>query len=155
VVREVAISNGLGWSPDRTTFYFIDSLAGELRAFDYDDSTGELGSSRVVATHPIASGGRGLFDGLCVDDEGCVWIALWGGGAVHRYTPDGTLDTVVELPVENPSSCCIDPGGTLYVTSARFLMDPERLPGQPFAGSIFGVDVGVTAAPATLWKALA
>ena len=151
ILPKVGVSNGLGWSPDGRVFYYVDSLAGALRAFDYSDDSGAIANARAIA---VLRPEDGYFDGLCVDDAGCIWVALWDGRCVRRYTPNGELDTVVEVPVDRPTSCCFGPGGLLYITSARYGIPPARLREQPFAGSVFAVSVEATAQPATLWQAV-
>jgi sugar lactone lactonase YvrE len=147
VLDGVTVGNGLGWSPDRREMYYVDSPTQTLRAFTYDDDTGGLGSPRVVATIPAD---EGTPDGLCVDDDGCIWLALWDGSAVSRYTPGGRLDAVVPLPVVRPTSCCFG-GGVLYITSATHGLAKA----EPPAGAVFAVDAGISGPPATPWRALA
>jgi sugar lactone lactonase YvrE len=151
VVADVQLSNGLGWSPAGDVMYFADSLAGTVRAFDYDLDTARPANERVLVELPAE---QGLPDGLAVDDDGCFWLAVWNAGEVHRYTPAGTLDAVVELPVARPTSCCFGPDGTLYITTAWYTLEPAERAAQPFAGAVFAVDVGATAPPATLWEPL-
>jgi sugar lactone lactonase YvrE len=148
-ILAVGVSNGLGWSPDRRTFYYVDSLAQGLRAFDYDECEGTIGNERELVPFPSD---QGYLDGLCVDDDGCIWVAIWDGGRVNRYSPDGTLDSIVEVPVDRPTSCCFGPGGVLYITSARHGLSDEQLDRQPQAGAVFAAEVAATAAPATLWS---
>ena len=85
-------------------------------------------------------------DGMTIDDEGCMWVALWGGSAVHRYAPDGRLDSVVELPCTNVTSCCF--GGSdldeLYITTSSLGLSGEQRAGQPLAGGLFRFRPGVT-----------
>ena len=96
LLEGIGLSNGLGWSADTRTFYFIDTLARSVAGHPYHPDEDHLGPrSEIVAVDPAA----GLPDGMCVDVTGSLWVALYGGGAVHRYTPDGVLDTVVSLPV--------------------------------------------------------
>jgi sugar lactone lactonase YvrE len=102
VLDGVTISNGLGWSPEADVMYFADTATGRVFAFDYDLATGELANRRTFAEIPP---GEGAPDGLCTDAEGAVWLALWGGGAVRRYLPDGTLDRVVEVGTPKVTSC--------------------------------------------------
>jgi sugar lactone lactonase YvrE len=142
----VTISNGLGWIPDHRTMYYIDTPTGRVDVFDYDESTGEVSGRRpfieVEGGHP---------DGMTVDDEGFLWVALWGGGAVRRYDPSGRPAGIVHLPVTNVSSCCFGgPGGTtLFVTTSRQGLSPERKAAEPDAGRIFRVEPGVSGPPAT------
>jgi sugar lactone lactonase YvrE len=152
ILEGVGVSNGLGWSPDRRAFYYVDSPAGALRRFDYDDEAGTIRNERVLVPFPAE---EGFLDGLCVDDEGCVWVAVWDGGCVNRYTPDGSLDAVVDVPVSRPTSCCLGPGGVLYITSAYHGLSTAEIEEQPWAGAVFAVEVGVGAEPATLWMPLA
>lgn len=146
VLANVTISNGLGWSPDRRTMYYIDTPTGHVDAFDYDPATGGVTGRR----HVVRVGG-GHPDGMHVDDEGFLWVALWGGGAVHRYDPSGRLTATVRLPVTNVSSCCF--GGpdrsTLFITTSQQGLSPERRAAEPDAGRVFRVDAGVSGPPAT------
>jgi sugar lactone lactonase YvrE len=134
----IAISNGLGWSPDNRTFYYTDSQAKVIFAYDFDPATGSLSRRRVFAQIPPAAS-EGLPDGLAVDEEGCIWSARWGGWKVVRYRPDGSGDREIPMPVEFPTSCAF--GGPelkdLYITSAWVEVLPERRSEQPQAGDLF------------------
>lgn len=146
------LSNGLGWSPDADLMYFIDSVTQRIDAFEYELAAGEIGARRAfVAINPA----DGLPDGLCVDAEGGVWVALFGGGAVHRYSPTGKLDAIFKFPVTNTT--CPAFGGpdlkTLYVTSTRHRLSREALAAQPLAGSLFQLDPGVRGQPSTAFAA--
>jgi sugar lactone lactonase YvrE len=137
VLPSVTCSNGLAWSPDGTTAYYIDSTTYRIDAFDYD---GELGNRRAFAA---VDADQGMPDGLTVDREGGVWVALWGGSAVRRYGSDGTLDEVLRLPVTQVTACCFG-GATLdelYVTTSR-----QEVPDgeQPEAGSVYRARPGVS-----------
>jgi sugar lactone lactonase YvrE len=147
VVDGIGVSNGIDWSLDAGTMYYVDSHAHGIDAFDFDEQTGALSNRRRVAE--IAPG-DGVPDGLTVDSEGTIWCAIWGGWAVRRYNPDGELLLELTLPVSQVSSCVF--GGrdldTLYVTSARTGLDPAALAREPHAGSLFSVDVGVRGRPA-------
>jgi sugar lactone lactonase YvrE len=139
----LSVSNGLGWSPDGDTLYHVDSPRRRVDVYDYDDTAGAIAGRRAVI--PIAPE-LGLPDGLAVDAEGGVWVALWGGGAVQRYSPEGTVDERIELPATNVTSCCF--GGvdmrTLYVTTAA-----RGAEGEPLAGAVFACRPGVRGLPAT------
>lgn len=136
VLSDVAVSNGTGWSPDGRLMYYIDSPTRRIDVFDYDqDGDGGDGGGRVSNRRPLATveEGAGFPDGLTVDADGCVWVALWDGGAVRRYTPGGELDRVIELPVPRVTACAF--GGAdltdLYVTTARAgLAAPPPLSGS-------------------------
>jgi len=134
LVHGVALSNGLDWSEDRRLFYYADSYAGGVDLFDTDPDTGALSNRRqFVAIED------GLPDGLTLDAEGCVWLAVWGTGELRRFTPSGHLDTVVRLPATQVT--CAAFGGpdlnTLYITTAREnFTEADRLQ-QAHAGDIF------------------
>jgi sugar lactone lactonase YvrE len=133
VLDDVAVSNGTGWSPDGRLMYYIDSPTRRIDVFDHD------GEGRVGNRRPLAEveDGAGFPDGLTVDADGCVWVALWDGGAVRRYTPAGDLDRVIELPTPRPTACAF--GGPdltdLYITTARTGLDAPI----PVSGSLLVV----------------
>jgi len=144
----LTISNGIAFSPDGTVLYLVDSGPATIWAFDYDVDSGTLGSRRPLV---VAEPGAGGPDGLCTDDEGCLWVAMWGGGQVRRYAPTGELLAAVDLPVSQPTSCCFaGADGRLLVISTSPLGLPERVRRQePLAGRLFVADVGVTGPAAT------
>jgi sugar lactone lactonase YvrE len=126
----VGISNGVGWSPDERLLYYVDSLAYRLEVFDYEPATGAVSGRRGLAG---IGGGDVMPDGLTVDSEGGIWVAVWGGGELRRYAPDGRLTGTVELPAANVTCCTF--GGpdlrTLYITTAG---GPGESAGALFAG---------------------
>jgi sugar lactone lactonase YvrE len=132
VLDDVAVSNGTGWSPDGRLMYYIDSPTRRVDVFDHDD--GRLGNRRPLVE---IEEGAGFPDGLTVDADGCVWVALWDGGAVRRYTPGGELDRVIELPTPRVTACAF--GGAdladLYITTARVGLEGPH----PVAGSLLVV----------------
>jgi sugar lactone lactonase YvrE len=142
VVTGVTISNGIGWSPDGRVMYYVDSAPGTVFAFDVDER-GDVANQRVFLQLDVAS--EGAPDGLCVDAEGAIWVALWGGYEVRRYAASAELIGRVALPTAQPSCCAI--GGanatTLYITTAQENMSRELLENEPEAGRLFCVDVGV------------
>lgn len=145
VLPGLTIANGTGWSPDGTRMYFVDTPTRRVDVLDYDVATGEATDRRPFVTVDSA----GAPDGLTVDSHGCVWVALWGGSAVHRYDPEGRLVETVTFPVTQVSSVCF--GGPsltdLYVTSAAHLLDPAQLAQQPLAGAAFVVATDVRGLP--------
>jgi sugar lactone lactonase YvrE len=147
VLDGTTLANGIGWSPDERTMYFVDSTTLTVSAFDYDVATGTPTDRRALAETAEA---LGLPDGLAVDEEGFVWVAHWGGWCVRRYAPDGSLDRVVELPVAQVSSCGFggDDLGDLYVTTAAYQLGPGELARQPAAGGLFRLRPGVKGLPA-------
>jgi sugar lactone lactonase YvrE len=136
VIQPVTLSNGLGWSPDDTLMYYIDSKTQRIDVFDYEPASGHIANRRLFVAIPSE---QGMPDGMTVDASGCVWVGLWGGSAVHRYRPDGTLDLVVDLPASQITSCAFggDDLGDLYITSAAIGLDNEALVREPDAGSVF------------------
>ena len=141
VLPTATIANGLGWSPDGRTFYHADSGPGVVTAYPFDPVTGGLGPGRELVRPEV-----GVPDGLTVDDEGALWVAVHGAGQVRRYSPGGETLAVVRLPVSQPTSVAIGgaAGRRLFITTAREgLARPE-----PDAGRVFAVDdVGVGAPP--------
>jgi sugar lactone lactonase YvrE len=147
VLTGLTISNGIGWSPDGSTMYLNDSGTGRVDAFRFDGTSGEISDQRTLVQ--IDQPGVAP-DGLTVDDEGGIWIALWNGGSVRRYAPDGALLMSVQLPVERPTSCAFGAPDreTLFVTTARTGLTDDALAGQPHAGKVFAVDgLGVRGLP--------
>jgi sugar lactone lactonase YvrE len=148
VVAGVTVSNGLDWSPDNGTMYFIDTMRYGVDAFDFDVETGSISKRRRLISIDER---EGLADGLTVDSDGCIWVALCFGGVVRRYTPNGRLDATVRLPATMATSCTFggDDYRTLYITTGRSaLSDGERLR-QSLAGSVFCTDPGVEGLPPT------
>ncbi|CAN5426599.1 SMP-30/gluconolactonase/LRE family protein [soil metagenome] len=140
VLTGSTISNGIAFSPDGTIMYYVDTLTRRIDRFDYSD--GELTYRRAY----VEVEGDGYPDGLCVDAEGGVWVALFGGSAVRRYTADGVAALEIALPVAQVTSCTFggDDLRTLYITTSREnLADDE----QPEAGSLFSAVPGVVGLP--------
>jgi len=148
VLSGLTISNGLGWSPDGRTMYFVDSGPGTVYSFDVDDEGGVRIQRSLIQFDPQHGG---IPDGLCVDAEGALWIAVWGGNAVNRYSPSGELIARVALSTRQPTSCAI--GGetttTLYIATAREDLSAEQLELEPHAGRIFCADGGSLDYPLT------
>jgi sugar lactone lactonase YvrE len=142
VLRDVTISNGLQWNRSGDTVFYADTPTGQVDRFDFDPLSGAFTDRRVFAA--IADGGHP--DGMAIDVQDGIWVALWGGGAVHRYDTEGRLDLVVDLPVSNVTACAF--GGadrqTLFITTSRQGLDPAD---QPAAGAVFRYEAGVAGAP--------
>jgi sugar lactone lactonase YvrE len=148
VVKGVTISNGIGWSPDGTHMYYVDSPTRRVDVFDYDPATSEAFQRRVFAD---VSGFGGVPDGLTVDADGCVWVVMNGAGRLLRLTPDGQRDAVVEVPVTKPTSLAFGGPGLsdLYVTTAyEGLSDADRAT-QPLAGRLLRLRPGPVGLPST------
>jgi len=146
----VTTSNGIDWSPDGRLTYYVDTGTGRVDVCDFDADAGTLSNRRPFVTIPA---GRGKPDGMIVDAEGGVWVALWGGGAIDRYLPDGRLDYTIDLPVTHPTKVAF--GGPdlsdLYVTSAWIGVPAEARASQPHAGGLFHCRPGVKGRAATLF----
>ncbi len=147
----VSLSNGMDWSPDGRTFYFVDSLTGRVDAYPFDVSTGDLGERRTVVEIPAADG---FADGMCVDADGCLWLAIWGSGQLRRHRPDGELDLAVDFPVSQVTSCAFAGPDLdlLVVTSARRHLSDEQARAEPHAGSVFCLRPGPRGLPPTVWR---
>jgi sugar lactone lactonase YvrE len=146
------ISNGLAWNSDSSLMYYIDTAFPCVYAFDFQKNTAEISNRRVLINIPEH---HGLPDGMCIDEQGKLWIAHWGGFNVSRWDPDtGKLLAQVKLPVPQPTSCTF--GGkeldTLFITSARTGLSPEMLKRYPKSGGIFGVKTGVRGMQADFFK---
>ena len=144
VLHGIRCSNGLGWSPDNKIFYYVESFAHVIHAFDHDPETGAIGNRRVFAKIDPASGA--FPDGLTVDSEGFVWNAQPVYGRLVRYAPDGAMDRIIELPVSRPTSCMFGGGdlATLYVTTAYDSLTPQQRQEEPLAGGLFALRPGVS-----------
>ncbi len=146
---EVMQGNGMGWTKDSSRFYFVDTLRYTVSEYDYDLESGRISNGRVCFRVPKE---EGLPDGMCVDDEGMIWLALWGGFGVLRIDPrSGSVLEKLELPCPNVTSCCFGGEGLdeLYITTAAILTDKEQ---YPLAGSIFRARPGVTGRPSYRYR---
>lgn len=143
-VREhLTIANGIGWSPDARIAYHVDSGPGVIAAFDVDER-GNWRNERTFARLDVAT--EGAPDGLCVDEDGNVWVAIWGGREVRQYAPSGEQLASVAVDTLQPSSCALGgPNGTtLYITTAQEGMSPQQLEDDRYAGRLFACEVGVS-----------
>ncbi len=136
VVPDLTVSNGIGWSLDKKIMYFIDSPTKRVDIFDFDLESGELRNRRPFL---LLGDLDALPDGLTTDEDGGVWVALFGGGEVRRFDSQGTLTHIVEIPVKQVTSCCFGGGdmSELYITTAQNGMDSDSLIREPLAGSLF------------------
>ncbi len=144
----VRISNGLAWSPDHKTLYYIDTPTLEVKAFDYDLKTGEIANPRVAITIPKQ---LGYPDGMTSDTQGNLWIAMWGGAQITKWNPN-TAQLLETIPVPAlHTSCCAFGGSSmneLYITSARAGMSEADLSKYPLSGGLFKVTTHVEGMPA-------
>ena len=143
-VNDIGISNTFAWSPSNDKFYFTDTLTGVIDVYDYNHN-----ENKILNKREFVKFDRGYPDGSTVDSEGFLWSCRWSGSCVVRFDPNGKLDTVIELPVPNVTSCTF--GGsdlkTLFITTARMGMTQEELNSNPLAGSVFAYNASVKGKP--------
>ncbi|GAA4467342.1 SMP-30/gluconolactonase/LRE family protein [Nibrella saemangeumensis] len=150
----VTISNGIVWTSDRKTMYYIDTPTSTVQAFDYDNQTGAISHGRTAID---TSGVDGFPDGMTIDADDKLWIAFHSGGCVTRWDPaTGNLLQKIDVPAPNTTSCAF--GGaaldTLYITTAREGLSADQLAEFPFSGGLFAVKPGVKGVPAFFYKGL-
>lgn len=137
MLSPVSISNGVQWSADGTQVYYVDTPTRQVDAFDVDPVTGAWSGRRA---HIAIDGAVGFPDGMAIDEEDGLWVALWGGGAVNHYDSTGRLVDTIEVPgISQVSSCAFggDDRTTLYITTSRQGLPEDR---EPDAGAVFAVD---------------
>lgn len=146
------IANGLGWSPDNKFMYFTDSARRTVYVYDFDLRQGTIANRRALVTLDASDGTP---DGLTVDEEGCLWVAVWDAWRLSRFSPEGKELLRVKMPVPRPTSCCF--GGTnldtLYVTSASVRLNESTRLLAPQSGSVFAITIpGVRGLPDTMFS---
>lgn len=149
VLSEATISNGIGWSPDERLMYYVDSPTLRIDVFDYDVATGAATNRRTFVD--VDAGPGDVPDGLCVDADGCVWVAVHGAAQVRRYSPTGTLDRTIDVPARQVTACAFggDDLTDLYITTSREGFTDADAAAQPLAGCLFvaaGIGNGMPAA---------
>jgi len=147
LLTSIRISNGLTWSPDYQTFYFIDTPTRQVTAFDYDLETGNIANPRPVVFIPPELGWP---DGMTSDVEGMLWVAMWGGAKLTRWNPvTGQLLEAIPFPALNVTACVF--GGVsltdIYITSARKGMSAEQLVNYPLSGGLFRIRTKISGMP--------
>jgi sugar lactone lactonase YvrE len=144
----LTLPNGLGWNHEDTRMYLVDSLNNNLLSASFHPDEGKVGTfSTLCKIDP------GLPDGLAVDLDGSIWVAVWGGAEVRRFDRTGELIGVIPMPVTQPASCAFGPDGTLYITSARNGLSPTELASQPHAGSVFALQTNTLGVPVRAFAA--
>jgi sugar lactone lactonase YvrE len=151
VLDGLTISNGLGWSVDGGTMYLADSGPRMIRAFAFDGTRGSISSGRVLITIPESIGTP---DGLTVDANGDRWVAIFGGGRVQRYSPDGILRQELKVPAVQSTSCAFAGRGLhrIYVTTATEHWTDEQRRVEPAAGLVYRLDTDATGQPAAPFR---
>jgi sugar lactone lactonase YvrE len=143
MVENVSISNGIVWSLDKTKMYYIDTPTQKVVVYDYNNKTGEIKNKNTAVEIPKEMGSP---DGMTIDSEGNLWIALWGGSAVGCWNPvSGKLLQTIDVPAKNVTSCSFgdEDLGTLYITTARISSSKEDLDRYPLSGGVFKTRPGV------------
>ena len=151
-IDSVTISNGIVWTADKKTMYYIDTPTSQIKAYDFNNETGEIFNGRVAVEIPE---NLGFPDGMTIDEEDMVWVGMWNGNAVIRFNPKtGKVLQRIQVPAHNITSCAFggDKLETLYITSARLDMTEEELKQYPLAGSVFKVVPGVKGVNSTFFK---
>ena len=151
MLDDLTISNGLGWSPDGATMYLADSGPGVIHAFRFDPEPGTLSDRRVLVNVPSDVGSP---DGLTVDAAGDLWVAIYGGGRVQRYSPDGELRQELLVPAEQ-TTCCAFGGpelNLLYVTTATENWTDEQRRAEPAAGRVYRFNTEAIGRPAARFR---
>jgi len=147
----LTISNGLGWSPDGATMYLVDSGPRIVHAFAFDADRGTISAGRELVRVPEEVGAP---DGMTVDAVGDLWVAIYGGGRVNRYSPEGVLRQVLNVPAKQSTSCAFAGAelNRLYVTTATEAWSDEQRRAEPTAGLIYRFDTDATGRPAALFR---
>jgi sugar lactone lactonase YvrE len=143
--HEFGISNTMAWSPDNRYFFCADTIRNVFLRYDYHPDEGLISNPVCWALERLP----GAPDGSCIDHDGCLWNARFGGSCLARITPEGKLDGMLRLPVTNPTSCTFGgrKGKTLFITSARFSLTPEQLARNPQEGALLAVELNVGGDP--------
>ncbi|HEX2405042.1 MAG TPA: SMP-30/gluconolactonase/LRE family protein, partial [Acidimicrobiia bacterium] len=151
ILDGLTISNGLGWSPDGLTMYLADSGPRLIHAFTFDSERGTITDDRTIVELAAEVGAP---DGLTVDADGDLWVAIWGGGRVHRYSPAGVLRQELLVPAAQTSSCAFAGLGLhrLYVTTATEDWSDEQRRVDPAAGLVYRLDTDATGRPANPFR---
>lgn len=152
MIDGVSTSNGIVWSLNHQKMYYIDTPTHKVMAWDYDSETGNINNPQTAIEIPVDMGSP---DGMTIDEEGNVWIALWNGSAVGCWNPEtGELLHTLNVPAKNVTSCAFgdDDLGTLYITTARTGTSDEDIEKFPHAGGLFKIRPGVKGVEAFFFK---
>lgn len=146
---DLTLSNGLAWSRDGSRLFSVDTLRGRIHVRDYDVATGTAG--RRATFLELADG---FPDGICLDADDHLWVAVWGLGEVRRYTPAGGLDRVITVPAPHTSAVAFAGPDlrTLVITTATEGLTAEQRAAWPDSGRLFTIDPGVAGLPQPLWR---
>ncbi len=151
-IPKTSVSNGICWSLDHRIMYYIDSFDYNIKAFEFELTTAVIRNEREII---LIKEENCVADGMCIDEEGMLWVAMWGGGCVNRYNPvTGKCIDKVEVDAPHVTSCAF--GGenlqTLFITTAKDGLSEDEMNTYPLSGSLFSVDVGVKGVPVNFFK---
>lgn len=152
VKNKITVSNGLAWNATNDTMYYIDTATSTIDIFDFDLKKGKIIGSKGKIKIPL---NMGYPDGMTIDSEGMLWVALWNGAAVIRCNPlTEKIEDKIDLPGKHITSCAFGNKdlSTLYITSASIGLSKETLKKYPYSGSLFAINVGVKGVPANYFK---
>jgi sugar lactone lactonase YvrE len=152
MIPKTSVSNGMAWTSDKRTFYYIDSPTFEIRAFDFDMENGTISNGKTAIKVPEAFGSP---DGMCIDEEEMLWVAHWGGHCVRRWNPKtGKEIAKIDVPAPHVTSCCFGSEDlkTLYITTARSGLTNEQLDKFPLSGGLFYCEPEVKGQPIQYFK---
>jgi sugar lactone lactonase YvrE len=147
MAENLSLPNGIGWNEDNSLMYLADSITRKVFVSDFD-----LADDFVPDFRELIGIDSGLPDGLSVDMEGCIWLAVWGGSRVTRISPQGKILEEYLFPVSQPSSCAFGSDGTLFVTSARAGISEVDLSKERLAGSLFTLSTSTTGVPVSRFR---
>lgn len=150
IQNEIGCSNGLTWSKDQSTFYYIDSFKNRIEAYDFDADSGDISNLRIIADTP-AGKNPPIYDGMTIDSEGLLWVARWTGNGVQCIDPTtGKVVEQIDVPVRKVTACWFggDDLKDLYITTASVDETEEQLKDQPHAGALFRCRPGAQGLPA-------
>lgn len=147
---DLTLSNGLAWSPDGTLMYSVDTMRRALFARSYDAATGEIGPRRLL----VEFDGDGYPDGICTDEDGNIWVAMWGLGEVRRYSPAGQCEGAIRVPAPHVSSVAFAGADrdTLVITTATQDLTEEQRTAYPLSGMLFTAKPAVRGLAVALWN---
>jgi len=149
MAENLALPNGLGWNSENTLMYLADSISQKILVSEFD-----LDDDFVPHFRELVTIESGFPDGLAIDNEGCIWLAVWGAGRIIRISPQGKIIAEHLFPVSQASSCAFGVDGILYVTSARKELSESELAKQPLAGSLFTLATDTSGVPVSKFKGI-
>lgn len=152
MIENVIISNGIVWTSDKKSMYYIDTPTKKIVQYDYDNASGNISNKKVIIEVPDSIGSP---DGMAIDKNNNIWVAMWGGASVRGYNPKtGKMIATIEVPAPNVTSIAFggDNLDILFITTAQIGLNEESLRKYPLSGSMFSVKPGVVGVPSAYFK---